>query len=117
MRRRTVRGSKTKARTKPASRRRPPTVADFGLSPELGRAKVELAERIRHLIAKRELNQIQAAELLGLDQPKVSALIHGRIEGYSIDRLIRCLNALGQQVKIVISPAAKAIKTHKVVVA
>ena len=116
MRKRTVGRSKAKAKTKSAPSRRRPTVADFGLSPELGRAKVELVKRIRHLIASRELNQIQAAKLLGLDQPKVSALIHGRIEGYSIDRLIRCLNALGQQVKITIAPTAKKVKGHKVIV-
>jgi len=116
MRKRTVGRTKAKARTKSApSRRR--TVADVALSPELGRAKVELVKRIRQLIAGRELNQIQAAQLLGLDQPKVSALIHGRVEGYSIDRLIRCLNALGQQVKITIAPTAKKVKGHKVIVA
>ncbi len=115
MRRRKIKATKTSGGKKSAHARRP-KLADLGLSPDLGKARVDLAERIRQLIAKRELNQIQAAELLGLDQPKISALIHGRIEGYSIDRLIRCLNALGHQVKITIAPTTKKIKGHKVVV-
>jgi len=40
-----------------------------------------------------------------VDQPKVSALVRGKFEGFSIDRLLRFLNALGRDVEIVISPA------------
>jgi len=75
--------------------------ADIGLpNPDLALAKAELVQRIRDIIAGRRLTQAKAAELLGLDQPKVSALVRGRVEGYSIDRLFRFLNALGQQVEI-----------------
>src|SRR5438876_7902742 len=70
--------------------------ADLGLSnPDLALAKAELVQRIRDLIAERKLTQVEAAKLLGLDQPKVSALMRGRVAGYSIDRLFRFLNALG----------------------
>src|SRR5947208_11774296 len=80
--------------------------ADLGLPhPELARAKAELVQRIRALIADRGLTQAKAAALLGLDQPKVSALVRGRVGGYSIDRLFRPLNALGQQVEISVHPA------------
>src|SRR5439155_27277149 len=73
--------------------------ADLNLpNPELALAKAELVQRIRHLIDERKLTQVKAAKLLGLDQPKVSALVRGRVEGYSIDRLFRFLNALGQRV-------------------
>ena len=51
-----------------------------------------------------KLSQAKAATLLGLDQPKVSALVRGRVEGYSIDRLFRFLNALGQRVEITVRP-------------
>ena len=79
--------------------------ADLGLPhPELARAKAELVQRIRALIADRGLTQAKAAALLGLDQPKVSALVRGRVGGYSIDRLFRLLNALGQRVQITVRP-------------
>jgi predicted XRE-type DNA-binding protein len=81
--------------------------ADLGLpNPDLARAKAELVQRIRTLLAARKLTQTKAAGLLGLDQPKVSALVRGRAEGYSIDRLFRFLNALGQQVEITVRPAS-----------
>jgi len=91
--------------------------ADLGLpNPDLALAKAELVQRIRDLIAERKLTQAKAAELLGLDQPKVSALVRGRVEGYSIDRLFRFLNALGQQVEITVRPAASEDRTRGVVV-
>ena len=83
--------------------------ADLGVpNPELALAKAELVQRIRSLIAGQKLTQAKAATLLGIDQPKVSALVRGRVEGYSIDRLFRFLHALGQRVEITVRPAAKA---------
>ena len=54
--------------------------------------------------------------MLGLDQPKVSALVRSRVEGYSIDRLIRFLNALGQRVEITVRPNTKEAASRAVVV-
>lgn len=83
--------------------------ADLGLpNPEVALAKAELVRRIRALIAERKLTQAAAGKALGLDQPKVSALMRGRVAGYSIDRLFRFLNALGQEVEIVVRPADAA---------
>lgn len=56
-------------------------------------------------IRRRKLTQAAAAELVGLDQPKVSALVNGRLEGFLIDRLLRCLTALSQDVDIVVRAA------------
>jgi predicted XRE-type DNA-binding protein len=82
--------------------------ADLGIpNPDLALAKAELVRRIRDVIAERKLTQAKAAELLGLDQPKVSALVRGRVAGYTIDRLFRFLNALGQRVEITVRPNAK----------
>ncbi len=90
--------------------------ADLNLpNPELALAKAELVQRIRDLIAVRQLTQVKAAKLLGLDQPKVSALVRGRVEGYSIDRLFRFLNALGQRVEITVRPNADPIEEGAVV--
>ena len=76
-------------------------------NPDIALAKAKLVQRIRDLLAERKLTQAAAGQLLGLDQPKVSALLRGRVEGYSIDRLFRFLNALGQQVEISVRPAGQ----------
>ena len=67
-------------------------------------AKAELARKIAALIAKRGLTQAAAAELLKIDQPKVSALVRGRLAGFSLDRLVRFLVLLGSDVEIVVKP-------------
>ena len=66
--------------------------------------KSEIAARIAVIIEKRGLTQAKAAEILGMDQPSVSDLVRGRLRGFSSDRLFRFLNALGQDVRIVIVP-------------
>jgi predicted XRE-type DNA-binding protein len=79
--------------------------ADLGLAdPEEALAKAELARQIGALLAERGLTQAQAAALLGIDQPKVSALVRGRLEGFSLDRLLRFLLALDRDVEIVVRP-------------
>ena len=80
--------------------------ADLGVeNPEEALAKSELARQIAKLIKKKKLSQKQAAEILGIDQPKISNLIRGRLRSFSLERLIRFLNSLGQDVSIMISPA------------
>lgn len=64
--------------------------------------RVRLAQQIAEIIERQGLNQTDAAALMGLDQPKVSALVRGRLSGFSTDRLLRCLTALGQDVEIVV---------------
>jgi predicted XRE-type DNA-binding protein len=72
--------------------------ADLGIeNPEEALAKSELARQIAKLIKKKKLTQKHAAEVLGIDQPK--------LRSFSLERLIRFLNELGQDVSIVISPA------------
>ena len=65
-------------------------------------ARVRLAQQIAEIIERQALSQMEAAELMGLDQPKVSALVRGRLSGFSTDRLLRCLMLLGQDVDIVV---------------
>lgn len=79
--------------------------ADLGVADaEEAFAKAEIASRICDIIAERKLSQTRAATILGIDQPKVSALMRGRLEGFSSDRLFRFLNALDRDVEIVIKP-------------
>jgi predicted XRE-type DNA-binding protein len=75
--------------------------ADIGTkNPDQALAKAELARQIASIIQEQALTQSQAAELLHIDQAKVSALVRGRLSGFSTDRLIRFLNALGHDVEI-----------------
>jgi predicted XRE-type DNA-binding protein len=81
--------------------------ADLGLPDAEERlVKSELAIAIARVIEGRHLTQTAAAELTGLAQPKISDITRGRLEGYSIERLMECLTALQQDVLITIRPAA-----------
>jgi len=62
--------------------------------------KAELVRQITNLISAKNLTQTEAAKLLGVDQPKISALLHGKLSGFSTERLFRFLNALGSDVEI-----------------
>ena len=77
--------------------------ADLGLAePEEELTKAQLATHIRQIIKRRRITQRAAAALMGIDQPKVSALLNGRLTNFSSGRLMRLLNALGQDVEIVV---------------
>ena len=83
--------------------------ADLGLPDAQDRlAKAELAREIGAVLTRKGLSQSDAARLLGVDQPKVSALLRGRLSGFSLERLIRFLNLLGQDVRIVVRPKSSA---------
>ena len=82
--------------------------ADLGFAePEEELAKAQLASHMRAVIKRRRLTQAAAASLMGLDQPKVSALLNGRLANFSSDRLMRLLTALGQDVDITVKAAPR----------
>ena len=64
--------------------------------------KAGLVVKIDRTIRQRRLTQAAAAELMGIDQPKVSAVLAGQFRGYSVERLMRFLVALGHDVEIVV---------------
>jgi predicted XRE-type DNA-binding protein len=70
-------------------------------------AKAELAAKIIAEIQRRRLTQNQAATILGIDQPKVSALKQGKLIGFSIERLMRLLLRLGRDIEITVKGRAK----------
>jgi predicted XRE-type DNA-binding protein len=79
--------------------------ADLGLAnPGEHLIKAGLVVRIHRIIRQRKLTQADAAELMGIDQPKVSAMLAGQFRGYSVERLMRFLVALGHDVEIVVKP-------------
>jgi predicted XRE-type DNA-binding protein len=77
--------------------------ADLGFeNPEEELTKAQLATEIMHAIKRRRLTQVAAADLMGIDQPKVSALLNGRLSNFSSERLMRLLTALGHDVDITV---------------
>jgi predicted XRE-type DNA-binding protein len=64
--------------------------------------KVRLAVVINKILAQEGLRQPTAAKLLQLNQPKISALANYRLDGFSVERLMRFLNALDRDVEIII---------------
>ena len=67
-------------------------------------ARAELMRRISEGIHVRGLTQAAAAQLLGTTQPTISDLVRGKLSRFSLERLIAFLNALGQDVEIVVHP-------------
>ena len=82
--------------------------ADLGL-PDAGEhlIKAGLVVRIDQIIRDRKLTQTAAGELMGIDQPKVSAMLTGQFREYASEGLRRFLVALGQDVAIVARPAKR----------
>lgn len=77
--------------------------ADLGLADAGERlAKAELARQIGMLIRDAGLTQARAAARLGVDQPKVSALLRGRLKDFSTERLMRFVTALDRDIVIAI---------------
>jgi predicted XRE-type DNA-binding protein len=66
--------------------------------------KAGLVVKIERIIRQRALTQESAAQAMGIDQPKVSAMLSGQFRGYSVERLMRFLVALGHDVEIVVKP-------------
>ncbi|MGA1990046.1 MAG: helix-turn-helix transcriptional regulator [Bryobacteraceae bacterium] len=69
-------------------------------------AKAELAAKIIAEIQRRRMTQAQAAAVLAIDQPKISALKQGKLSGFSIERLMRFLLLLGRDVEITVKAKA-----------
>ncbi len=67
--------------------------------------KAQLAAQIGEIIKRRRLTQTRAAGIMGLPQPKVSALLRGQFRGISESKMLEAIAALGQEVRIVIGPS------------
>lgn len=76
---------------------RPPNAEDHFL-------KAQLVHKIDALLKERGLKQVEAAQLFGVKQPDVSKMLHGDFRQFSVERLLRFLVALGQDVEIIVKP-------------
>ncbi|MHB8216065.1 MAG: helix-turn-helix domain-containing protein [Candidatus Sulfotelmatobacter sp.] len=91
--------------------------ADLGLrDADEKQTRVRLAVAINHIIQARRLSQIAAARLLDINQPKISALVNYRLEGFSVERLMHFLNALDRDVEIVIKKKPRSKRPARIVV-
>lgn len=83
--------------------------ADLGFDrPAQETTRAELMLQIVRIVRERGLRQHEVASVLGIPQPKVSLLVRGRTAGFSTDRLLRFLNRLDQDVRIVVTAKASA---------
>lgn len=83
--------------------------ADIGM-PDAGEmlVKAHLAAKIGEIVKQRHLTQQQAAEILGMTQPKLSNMLRGQFRGISEARMLDCLNRLGRDVEIVVRKATRS---------
>src|SRR5205807_6578152 len=83
---------------------------DLGFSPdeaEYLKVRAELMANLQKVITARGLKQAEAAELLGVTQPRISDLMRGRIDLFSIDTLIDMLAKLGIRATVVLHPSRR----------
>jgi predicted XRE-type DNA-binding protein len=77
--------------------------ADLGFdNPEEMQLRADLVQQIRGIIKRRRLTQVTAAKLLGIRQPDLSALLHGRLTKYSLERLLKFMTILDRDVQILV---------------
>src|SRR5580700_6030850 len=78
---------------------------DIGIpNPEEHLVKAQLVFKIDTILKKRRLKQVEAAALFGVRQPDISKMLRGEFRQFSVERLLRFLVALDQDVQIVIKP-------------
>jgi predicted XRE-type DNA-binding protein len=111
------RDSGAKKRTRLHRQQRKCLCRSRSAKPEEALAKAELANKIIVLIREKRLTQAQAAKLLGVDQPKVSALLRGNLTGFSLERLMRFLLRLGQDIRITVHASPSRRSQVRVLVA
>ena len=86
--------------------------ADLGLPDAAERqTKTRLAMVLNRILKDQRLKQVDAARLLGVPQPKVSALVNYRLDGFSVEKLMDYIVALGRDVEIVVRPRRAAVAT------
>jgi predicted XRE-type DNA-binding protein len=115
-----ARTSASKNRTREITRGSGNVFADLGFpDAEERQTKLRLTYALNTIVDAQRLTQAAAAARLGLNQPKVSALRHYKLEGFSVERLMTLLNALDQDIEIVIraKPRSRAAARISVVAA
>jgi predicted XRE-type DNA-binding protein len=113
-----ARASASKAKARDITRGSGNVFADLNFpDAEERQTKLRLAYALNTILDEQHLAQAAAAARLGLNQPKASALRNYKLEGFSVERLMTLLNALDQDVEIVIraKPRSRAAARISVV--
>jgi predicted XRE-type DNA-binding protein len=71
--------------------------------------RIALASKLNQILDARGLSQSEAGQLLGMPQPKISAIRNLKLTGISLERILQALAALGQHVDIVVAPSRKGL--------
>jgi len=79
-------------------------------------ARLRLAHALNQVLEARQLSQADAAKVLGVTQPKVSALRNYKLAGFSVERLMKLLTALDQDIEIVIRRKPRSRKAGRIIV-
>ena len=102
-------------RREPITRGTGNVFADLGFPDAAERqAKLRLAYALNRVIDARKLSQADAAQTLGVTQPKVSAIRHYKLAGFSLERLMNLLTTLDQDVEIVIRRKPRSRKAGQI---
>ena len=102
-------------RAEPITRGTRNVLADLGFPDAAERqAKLRLAYALNRVLEARELSQAAAARVLGVTQPKVSALRHYKLAGFSVERLMNLLTALDQDVDIIVREKPRSRKAGRI---
>ena len=87
---------------------------DLSTRMRLNARRLRLACALNQVLQQRQLSQADAAKMLGITQPKISALRHYKLAGFSVQRLMNLLTALDQDVEIVIRRKPRSRKTGRI---
>jgi predicted XRE-type DNA-binding protein len=74
------------------------------------RVRADLLIQIQKALKARKMKQAEAAKVLGVTQPRISDLIRGRIDLFSVDSLIDMLARLGIRVRLVVTTSKKRLR-------
>ena len=89
--------------------------SDLGIeNPEEELTKAKLVWEIEQIIRRKKLTQVAAAKAMSISQPKVSALIRRKLDGFSVERLIHFLNTLWQDIDIVVRQKPSSRKQARI---
>ena len=89
--------------------------ADLGLpAAEEMQVKAILAAKIAEIIKHRHLTQVQAAQILGMPQPKLSGMLRGKFRGISEAKMLDCMNRPGRDVEIVVRKSSRSRATGRI---
>ncbi len=89
---------------------------DLGFEPkeaESLRLRAQLMAELKRLIEAHKLTQRSAAKLFGVTQPRVSDLVRGKIELFSIEALVNMLTRAGIRVRLRLAPARRCAARHQ----